>query len=242
MKKKHVLVLTDNEYIFLFFKELTFSNDYGAIFKFACSSKSPLLKYASTGAMQVVVIKDAVSDIIDLYDLVISAHSKQLFPSELVENVRCINIHPGFNPYTRGWIPQVFSIVRNLPLGVTVHEMDAELDHGPIIRRERIPVSITDTSFSLYHRLIELEKKVVADILKDLVDGSYTTCPMENEGNVFYKKDFNALCEFRFDEKSTFLGFYNRLRALTFEGYDNAFFINPENGKRVYVSLSIREE
>jgi dTDP-4-amino-4,6-dideoxyglucose formyltransferase len=242
MEKKHVLVFTDNENIFLFLKELTSLNDYGAIFNFACSSNSPLLKYASSGIIEVVILKDLVNKIIDLYDLVISAHSKQIFPLKLVENVRCINIHPGFNPYTRGWFPQVFSIVKNLPLGVTVHEMDADLDHGPIIQRESIHVSITDTSYSVYCRLLEMEKRILADILKNLIDGDYTTFLIENEGNVFYKKDFNSLCEFNFDEKITFLDLYNRLRALTFDGYDNAFFINPENGKRVYISLNIREE
>ena len=45
---------------------------------------------------------DRVSLIIESYQLVISVHCKQIFPKRLVENVLCINLHPGYNPFNRG--------------------------------------------------------------------------------------------------------------------------------------------
>src|SRR5690349_163732 len=66
-------------------------------------------------------------------DVVISLHSKQIFPPGLVSGARCVNVHPGLNPFNRGWTPHVFSLVNGLPAGATIHEIDAEIDHGAII-------------------------------------------------------------------------------------------------------------
>ena len=75
----------------------------------------------------------------DSYDLFLSLHSKQLFPDALVETRPCFNVHPGLNPHNRGWFPQVFSILNGLPCGVTIHNMDTQLDHGPIAWQEEVP-------------------------------------------------------------------------------------------------------
>ena len=80
------------------------------------------------------------------YDLVISVHCLQFFPKNLVNNIRCINIHPGYNPINRGWYPQVFAIVHDLGIGATIHEMDEKLDNGPIIARELLTKLEWDTS------------------------------------------------------------------------------------------------
>jgi hypothetical protein len=50
-----------------------------------------------------------IDDLCRSYDVIISWHCRQIFPKELIERVRCINIHPGFNPYNRGYFPHVFS-------------------------------------------------------------------------------------------------------------------------------------
>lgn len=79
-----------------------------------------------------VDLKDetSVTKIIASADIVFSLHCKQIFPQSLVEAVTCINVHPGYNPYNRGWYPQVFSIMNGLPAGVTIHKMDDKVDHG----------------------------------------------------------------------------------------------------------------
>jgi methionyl-tRNA formyltransferase len=69
-----------------------------------------------------------IIEIIEKYQLVFSLHCKQIFPSELISNVKCINVHPGYNPLNRGWYPQVFSIIYDLPIGATIHEIDEVVD------------------------------------------------------------------------------------------------------------------
>ena len=175
------------------------------------------------------------------YDLFLSLHSKQLFPQELVENHLCINVHPGLNPHNRGWFPQVFSILNGLPAGVTIHKMDAELDHGPIIWQEELPVYPQDTSRDVYERILSKELELLDRHLGDLLAGNYTLTPMESEGNINYKADFDALCPIDLDEPATYGAVIDRLRALTHAPYQNAYFVDAD-GKKVYVGITLRKE
>ena len=103
-----------------------------------------------------------------------------MFPVDMVRNYRCINVHPGLNPYNRGWFPQTFSLVNHFPVGVTIHEMDAHLD--------------------------------------DLVKKNYVASPMQEEGNINKKEDFDRICKLDLESIGTFGEHIDLLRALTFSG------------------------
>jgi len=92
-----------------------------------------------------------------IYGLIVSIHSKRIFPPDLVNSVTCVNFHPGFNPFNRGWYPQVFSLINKDPIGATLHVMDAEIDHGAIIDQVEVAIRPTDTSSELYARVIDAE-------------------------------------------------------------------------------------
>ena len=186
-------------------------------------------------------LKDQGRDFYESYDLFLSLHSKQLFPTELVENHLCINVHPGLNPFNRGWFPQVFTILNGLPCGVTIHKMDAQLDHGPIAWQEEVPQHPWDTSKDIYDRILAKELELLDRHLGDLLTGSYTLTPMEGEGNINYKADFDALCQIDRNEPATYGAVIDRLRALTHAPYENAWFLD-EDGKKVYVGITLRKE
>ena len=167
------------------------------------------------------------------YELVISAHCKKLFPPKLVNSFRCINIHPGLNPYNRGYYPQTFSLINKLPVGATIHEIDEELDHGPIICQEEIKIQSTDTSFSLYNKIIKKEIELFENNFNSIINNNYTTITPKNEGNLNLKKDFDKLCKINLDSIDTFENHINLLKALTFDKYKNAYFID-KNGEKIY--------
>ena len=134
-----------------------------------------------------------VSEIISDYDIVFSIHCKQFFPSSLINNVKCINIHPGYNPINRGWYPQVFSIIHDLPIGATIHEIDKELDHGPIIARELVEKFEFDTSESLYNRILMKEVELIEKYLLKILNNDYEVFVDYDKSNLFLKKDFKNL-------------------------------------------------
>ena len=186
-------------------------------------------------------LKEQTPDFYDRYDLFLSLHSKQLFPDELVENHLCINVHPGLNPHNRGWFPQVFSILNGLPIGVTIHKMDRELDHGPILWQEELPIYPQDTSKDVYDRILAKELELLDQHLEDILTGKYTLTPMAEEGNINYKADFDALCPIDLNEPATYGAVIDRLRALTHAPYQNAYFVDAD-GKKVYVGITLRKE
>ncbi len=46
----------------------------------------------------------------------------------------CVNDR--VSTHNRGWFPQAFSIIDGQKVGVTIHEIDDQLNHGPIIAQQ----------------------------------------------------------------------------------------------------------
>lgn len=243
MSYRSVLVISDNEQV---------SNEFVSIleekpelreseFQFACHPKNTLLVGKRIGSylFRTVDLENQYEEVIQSHDLVISAHCKQIFPNPLVRTRKCINIHPGYNPYNRGWYPQVFSIINNLPLGATIHEIDEELDHGKIIDREKIEIKPTDTSLTAYNRVLELEFRLLRRNLANIVRDAYVAFAPEEEGNTNLREDFNVLREIKLDEVLTFEDAINRLRALSHPPFKNAYYIDPRSGERIWIEVAL---
>ena len=234
------LLLTDNEELLNRFLALLKKKGIDrSSFDFAYSPVNRLManKYEDQTWIVPLRVKDSVGAIIKKYNLVLSLHSKQLCPPELVRNVRCINIHPGLNPHNRGWFPQVFSIINHLPCGATIHEMDDELDHGPIIAQKEIKIELTDTSISVYDKVLDAEIELLEAWLERILKHDYETFVPE-EGNVNLKKDFDALCHLNLNDVGTMAEHIDLLRALTHGNYANAFFID-KNGEKIFVKIEL---
>lgn len=236
---KKALVVTDNRRIFECIKSESHQVAAVSVISYACSLNSPLLSLSASEEIHVIDLKRDWKAVDKQYDLVLSAHSKQIFPAGLVEANECINIHPGYNPETRGWYPQVFAILNGLRVGVTIHRMDEEIDHGPIIYREEVPTFFWDTSGSVYERIMQCEERILHTWLPRLLTGTYSCLAPEGEGHKFSKKDFAELCKIDLNEVGSFEHFYNRLRAVSFAGQRNAYVLDPRTGDKIYVEVKL---
>lgn len=237
-----VCVITDNEYLLNAVLTITERNKWSN-FKFFYSDSNHEFagKYANNDLFRPINLKTSDDLFFSQYDVFLSLHCKQLFPERLVKNYRCINVHPGFNPYNRGWYPQAFSIINHLPAGVTIHEIDEQLDHGPVIMQKQVAVSMHDTSYDIYHKIMSEEKKLLELYLEDLITARYHTFQPDSEGNVNLKKDFQELCKLNREQYGTFGEFIDLLRAVTFPGYKNAYFYG-DDGKKIYVEIKMERE
>jgi methionyl-tRNA formyltransferase len=239
-----ILVVTDNEYIYNKFNQLIQNvefSKYNFYFTYSYNNAALKEKYQDNDNFGCMNVKEQAKEIIEKFDLVISLHCKQIFPKELVKSKRCINVHPGLNPHNRGWFPQVFSILNKKPVGVTIHEIDEQLDHGAIIVQEEIELNSWDTSKSVYDRILFKEIELLNKYLKDIIEKNYEANSNIEEGNINYLKDFKKLCELDLNEKVTMGEAIDRLRALTFDGYKNAYFFD-ESGNKVWISIQLEKE
>ena len=226
------LIVTDNAFALGFAKELDAL--YGDI----------EIRQSPRGTLEGVPrlsIKTEVAEIVHRYGLVISVHCKQLFPPALVHGVRCVNVHPGFNPFNRGWYPQVFSIINCLKAGVTIHEIDEQLDHGPIIVQKEYVIRPWDTSGSAYASIMGIERELLLEHFPTIRDRRYQALRPAGEGNVNLKADFEAMRRLDLDRCGRFGDLLNHLRALTHGEYHNAYFVD-ESGRRVFVRVVLEPE
>jgi dTDP-4-amino-4,6-dideoxyglucose formyltransferase len=226
------LVLTDNPYALALTREL--QEIHGDIDVF----QSPNGTLPDVPRLSV---RERAAEVSGRYGLVISIHCKQIFPADLIHKVRCVNVHPGLNPSNRGWYPQVFSIINKLPAGVTIHEIDEQLDHGPTIAQREYMIEPWDTSGSVYRQLMKIERELVLDWFPRIRDGAYQAAPAPGEGNINYRKDFENLKLLDLRQVGTFGEFLDRLRALTHEGFRNAHFVDG-SGRRVFVRVALEPE
>jgi dTDP-4-amino-4,6-dideoxyglucose formyltransferase len=238
MKRKY-FVLSDNNQLHSRFVSLLEEKELLGFFDFYCSPGNQDLIDKGLNPLNISL---SSGEILEKYSIGFSIHSKQMFPKELVYKIPCINIHPGFNPYNRGWFPQVFSIVNDEVIGATIHYMDEKLDNGKIIDRLLVVKEIWDTSETLYLKILDAEMALLERNISAIICN--TTTPFEPEflGKLYLKKDFDELCRISLEKTGSFLEFYNLLRATTFSNYKNAFFIDSKTGKKVFISVNISHE
>lgn len=175
-------------------------------------------------------------DLIEGSDLLISAHCKRIFPRLLVDSIRCVNIHPGYNPINKGWFPQVFSIINQQTAGATLHIMNSEIDAGPVIAQEKVLIEFHENSFDVYRKVIALEKELFRNNLSKILDFNFAGAEPE-EGNYNSLSDFKTLCNLDLNSMNTLEYHLRLLKSLTFTGFQNGYVWS--NGKKYFIEVKI---
>jgi phosphoribosylglycinamide formyltransferase/phosphoribosylglycinamide formyltransferase-1 len=129
----------------------------------------------------------SLSMLLDRYsiDLVVLAGYLRRIPSIVIDKYhgRIINIHPGLLPDFGGpgmYGERVHAAVLAsgaTTTGLTVHFVDDEYDHGPVIAQWRLRVKIDDTTQSLASRVLSAEHIVyprVVEMVASLADAGLT--------------------------------------------------------------------
>jgi methionyl-tRNA formyltransferase len=94
-----------------------------------------------------------------------------LLPQVALDTPRlgCINVHGSLLPRWRGAAPiQRAILAGDSTSGVTVMQMEAGLDTGPMLLKSEIPIAPADTSASLYDKLAVLGCKSLVSVLDSL--------------------------------------------------------------------------
>jgi len=105
-----------------------------------------------------------VSDIQN-FDFLFSFGYRYLLNKEILDffKNKAINFHISYLPWNKGADPNLWSILEDTPKGVTIHQMDYDLDTGKILYQEQILFDDEDTLKSSYEKLetelVEIFKK-----------------------------------------------------------------------------------
>lgn len=89
-----------------------------------------------------------------------------------------VNIHPALLPDVRGLDSMLWSIMHDVPLGVTAHLIDARIDLGQGLARKPIFIYEDDTVFDMSERIYDSQIDIAAESLLKALSGK--TWSIEN--------------------------------------------------------------
>jgi methionyl-tRNA formyltransferase len=125
----------------------------------------------------------------------------------------CINVHASLLPRWRGAAPIPRAIeAGDTETGVSIMQMEAGLDTGPVLAEARTPIHATDTAQTLHDRLAQLGAETLVATLERLARGAVTPQPQDNAGACYAKKLSKE--ESRLDWTQPAIVLHRRIRAL----------------------------
>jgi phosphoribosylglycinamide formyltransferase-1 len=107
-------------------------------------------------------------------DLVVLAGYMRLVTPALIEPFknRIINIHPSLLPSFPGLKAQRQALEHGVKVsGCTIHFVDEQMDHGPILLQASVPVEEWDTEESLSERILLEEHRLLPEAIALLAEG-----------------------------------------------------------------------
>ena len=103
--------------------------------------------------------------------------------------VRAINIHASLLPRWRGAAPIARAIeAGDRVTGITLMQMEAALDSGPMLSSEATPIEATDTAGKLTERLGNLGARLIVSWLHNAPQGLWGATPQPIEGVTYAGK------------------------------------------------------
>lgn len=122
--------------------------------------------------------------------MVVAAYGLILPPAVLtLPRLGCVNIHASLLPRWRGAAPiQRAILAGDAQTGITLMQMDAGLDTGPILAMASLPIAPDETAGSLHDKLAALGAQEIVRLLPRLAAGEVRATPQDETQAVYAPK------------------------------------------------------
>jgi len=154
--------------------------------RFAVARGLPVYQPPSLGAAEVLSrLRDARPDV-----LIVAAYGA-LLPPALLDMARlgALNIHASLLPRWRGAAPiQRALLTGDRETGVSIMQMDAGLDTGPVLAQRATEISPNDDAGTLHDKLASLGANLMVDTLEALAAGSAHAIAQPDAGATYARK------------------------------------------------------
>lgn len=148
------------------------------------SSQTSLVEEIRHLGFDVEIHKEPLDDLAS-FDRVVSFGYRHILKPEVLATARnpAVNLHIAYLPYNRGAHPNFWSWIDGTPSGVTIHEIDAGIDTGPIIERRKLAIDPAGLTFrDTYEILFENMEAVFLECAADILTGRYQATPQSGRG------------------------------------------------------------
>ena len=124
-------------------------------------------------------------------DLMVVTAYGLLLPGSVLDSIRlgCVNVHASLLPRWRGAAPIQRAIeAGDLKTGITLMQMQVELDSGPILAQSEIAISEDETSGSLHQKLSTLGGELLKERIGDISSQKLKPEPQDSKLVTYAKK------------------------------------------------------
>jgi methionyl-tRNA formyltransferase len=163
---------------------------------------------------------------------VVAAYGHILKPDILAIPTRgMINVHASLLPRWRGAAPIQAAILHgDRVTGVSIMQMEAGLDSGPVYLRREIPIGAEDTADILTARLAELGAEALLEVVDGLDAGSLTPEPQHEADATFAPKITRAAARVPWNKSATEVALHIR----AFDPWPGAWTEGPSGDLKLF--------
>ena len=168
------------------------------------------------------------------WDLFIVVAYSHLMPEWLIElpKHKTLNVHPSMLPQYRGPNPIRTAILEDNreAVGVSIMVLDEEMDHGPILAQQTLPIPDSEwppDGQVLDQTLAELGGSLLADIIPRWLKEEIVPHQQDHEAATYTKKMNRAMSEIVFDPSKLPTGeaaYQTLLKIRGYSGWPGTFF------------------
>ncbi|MGE4297466.1 MAG: methionyl-tRNA formyltransferase [Desulfovibrionaceae bacterium] len=148
-------------------------------------------------------------------DAILVAAYGLILPRSVLDIPRygCINVHGSLLPRYRGAAPIQRAIMNGEQVtGITIMQMEAGLDTGPMLLQRALGIGIDDTSETLHDQLADMGGRMLVEALDRLPDGRLLAMPQDDALSSYAAKLTKAEGEVRFDRPA--IRVHNHIRGV----------------------------
>ncbi len=177
------------------------------------------------------------------WDLFVVAAYGKIIPKNVLDFSEhgTLNVHPSLLPRLRGASPVQSAILSEEKTGVTIMQIDEEMDHGPIVaQRERVIKDFTSNpprGSELESDLAHFGGELLAEVIPEWISGKITPAPQDHTHATFCKKITKE--DGLIDLASDPLENLRKIRA--FDVWPGAYFFYTSAEKRIRVRITDAE-
>lgn len=124
-------------------------------------------------------------------DLIVVAAYGLILPQAVLDLPKhgCMNIHASLLPRWRGAAPiQRAILAGDSETGITIMQMDAGLDTGPMLLREVMPIEANETAGTLHDKLAHRGGKLIVRAIDELLHGRLNPTSQPESGATYAAK------------------------------------------------------
>jgi methionyl-tRNA formyltransferase len=158
-------------------------------------------------------------------DIFISVMYDTLLKESFLKGRKCFNFHPGILPHYRGSGAFTWSIINGeKSTGITLHEIDKDIDTGPIITVREFDIDDHATAYDLFETGMDCIYDLFVENFENILKGNYHTQKFPKIENCLYTRKMLDSAK----------DITDLVRAFTFLNKEGVYYYTRD-GRKIYL-------